>query len=172
MVILFNMIVKKVKMKNLYIVMIVFMTHMAYGMEDKKLTKLRDFFVPRELNSAIKELPQELQKVIAFKSVNDRPLWYERKRFKHGSCVNSARLNKDEKWLITASSDKTACIWNIATSKELLKVQHDNRVYSAHLNKDETWLVTASGDHTACMWDTKTGGQLLTVQHEIGRAHV
>jgi len=62
---------------------------------------------------------------------------------------------------VTASSDKTARVWDAATGKALSEpMKHDNYVNSAQFSPDGQRVVTASYDKTARVWDAATGKAL------------
>ena len=70
-----------------------------------------------------------------------------------------AVFSPDGKRIVTASSDKTARLWDADTGKpigEPLK-GHEDRVYSAAFSPDGKRIVTASADKTARLWDADTG---------------
>ena len=72
----------------------------------------------------------------------------ERLDLGHGVAVLSAAFSPDGKRIVTASSDKTARVWDAATGQpigEPLK-GHDNAVSSAAFSPDGTRIVTASWD--------------------------
>ena len=99
----------------------------------------------------------------------------------HWALVNSAAFSPAGTWIVTASVDGTARVWDVsttlntgaATGKELATlIGHTDMVTSAAFSPDGTRLVTASDDKTARVWDTATGKALSTLTGQIGRAHV
>ena len=75
------------------------------------------------------------------------------------ACVLSAAFSPDGKRIVTASADKTARIWDVATGQpigEPLK-GHKADVWSAAFSPDGKRIVTASRDKTARLWDAATG---------------
>ena len=84
--------------------------------------------------------------------------------------VNSAAFSPDGKWIVTASFDKTARVWDAATAKPLATLQgHTDRVDSATFSLDGKWIVTASGDKTARVWDAATGQPVATLRGLTGQ---
>ena len=78
--------------------------------------------------------------------------------------MNSAAFSPDGKLIVTASSDKTARVWDVNTGKEILSlVGHTGYVYFAAFNRDGKRIVTASSDKTARVWDFETGKPLLVL---------
>ena len=71
----------------------------------------------------------------------------------HEGPVSSAQFAPDGKWVVTASDDKTARLWDTASGKELHVLRgHEGGVRSAQFAPDGKWVVTASGDETARLW--------------------
>ena len=74
----------------------------------------------------------------------------------HTGAVYTAEFSPDGKWIVTASADGTARIWDASTGKLLAELKHENIVGSAHFSPDGKYVVTASGN-TASVWDAATG---------------
>jgi WD40 repeat protein/serine/threonine protein kinase len=87
------------------------------------------------------------------------PLW----SFWHDASLLTASFSPDGKWVVTASEDHTAKVWEAATGKAVGQpLRHDGRVNSAVFSPDGKWVVTASEDSTARLWEVHTG-KLLTI---------
>jgi len=86
----------------------------------------------------------------------------------HGGPVSSAFYSPDGQRIVTASSDKTAKVWDANTGKELMTLRgHDDGINSAFYSADGARIVTASSDKTAKVWDANTGQELMTLKgHE------
>ena len=86
----------------------------------------------------------------------------ERNQLKgHTSSVYSARFSSDGKRILTASSDRTARIWD-TTGKELAVLKgHSDIVYSARFSSDGKRILTASRDNTARIWRMEELSDLL-----------
>jgi len=68
--------------------------------------------------------------------------------------VLSAAFSGDGKRVVTASSDKTARIWDADSGKEIAVLKgHDDSVSRAAFSGDGKRVVTASDDNTARIWD-------------------
>ena len=70
--------------------------------------------------------------------------------------------------MVTASDDKTARLWDVATGAPIGKpLQHEDSVNSAAFSPDGARVVTASDDKTARLWDAATGAPIgKPLQHE------
>jgi WD40 repeat protein len=86
----------------------------------------------------------------------------------HGAAVSSAAFSSDGSRVVTASSDRTARVWDAATGKPLgPSFRHQEGVNSAAFNRDGSRVVTASSDRTARVWDAVTGKPLgPPLQHQ------
>ncbi|MGB7511251.1 MAG: WD40 repeat domain-containing protein, partial [Pelodictyon phaeoclathratiforme] len=76
----------------------------------------------------------------------------------HQSSVNSAAFSPDGRFVVTASYDNTARVWDAQTGKPVSQpMQHQDKVRSAAFSPDGRFVVTASDDKTARVWDAQTG---------------
>lgn len=76
----------------------------------------------------------------------------------HKDRLTGVNFDKDGKYLLTASYDKTARIWNVATGKIIQTFKgHNKSLYSAEFNNEYSSVVTASFDSTAIVWNVKSG---------------
>jgi WD40 repeat protein len=75
----------------------------------------------------------------------------------HTGSVYSASFSPDGKWVVTASMDKTARVWEAATGKLVAELRgHTDEVYNAAFSPDGKFVVTASRDGTARVWAIST----------------
>ncbi|WP_286619269.1 TIR domain-containing protein, partial [Variovorax sp. J22R115] len=86
----------------------------------------------------------------------------------HEGPVTSAQFSADGKTVLTASWDKTARLWDVASGKELRALRgHENVVTSAQFSADGKTVLTASWDKTARLWDVASGKELRALRgHE------
>ena len=83
----------------------------------------------------------------------------------HQEWVNHAAFSPDGKLVVTASWDKTARLWEVASGQSLQVLQgHQEWVYHAAFSPDGRLVVTASGDKTARLWDVASGQSLQVLQ--------
>jgi len=84
----------------------------------------------------------------------------------HEGTIWRVAFSPDSKRLVSASSDKTARIWDVATGEEQAVLRgHKNKVNTAAFSPDGQRVVTASGvpwkeqetDNTARIWDVESG---------------
>lgn len=76
-----------------------------------------------------------------------------------------ANICSHGKWLCTASENKTARIYEIASKSQLQCLQHDGWVWSAQFSPDGVLLCTASGDGLARIFDAETGAAMHRLPH-------
>ncbi len=74
--------------------------------------------------------------------------------FKHEDAVSNAVFSPDFKWVLTASWDKTARLWDAVTGKQTGPgMNHEAYVNSAVTNANGKWIITAGWDSAAHLWE-------------------
>src|SRR5262245_39437090 len=77
----------------------------------------------------------------------------------HTADLAGASFSPDGSKVVTASSDKTARIWDAKTGAVLHELSgHAESVRTAQFSPDGTRVITASRDGTARIWNVATGG--------------
>jgi WD40 repeat protein len=90
-----------------------------------------------------------------------RRLYPLRAVFSHRRNIGTAALSPDGKWVLTASYDATARLWDAATGEPVTELLgHKGRVTAVAFSRDGKLLVTGSTDKTARLWDARTGQPL------------
>ena len=69
---------------------------------------------------------------------------------------------------VTASDDKTARIWDLATGESLALVGHTDEVWNAQFSADGRTVATAGKDGTLRLWDAATGALQSTIPVPAG----
>jgi WD40 repeat protein/tetratricopeptide (TPR) repeat protein len=77
------------------------------------------------------------------------------------AALSDFAFSPDGKQVATASRDRTARVWDVATGQPVTApLRHDGPVNQVAFSPDVGRLVTASDDRTARLWDAATGKQL------------
>jgi Novel STAND NTPase 1/WD domain, G-beta repeat len=76
----------------------------------------------------------------------------------HSAKVNSLDISPDGRFIVTASSDKNAYIWNYNPEINNYSIYdslcgHNNIIWSCRFNKTGKYIITASEDSTIKIWD-------------------
>lgn len=88
----------------------------------------------------------------------------------HEGLVLSVAFDPAGKRLVTASQDKTARIWDLASSTApIVLTGHQEAVFSAAFSSDGRKVVTGSFDKTLRMWDAESGRELTANPIDAGK---
>jgi WD40 repeat protein len=76
----------------------------------------------------------------------------------HTKEVTGCAVSPDNKWIVSASWDRTLKVWDIATGMERCTLRgHTGRVMDCAMSPNGQWIVSASADHTLKIWDPFAG---------------
>ena len=88
----------------------------------------------------------------------------------HENWVNSAVFSPDGNYILTASADQTARLWEKASGRHIMTYRgHEDWVRSAVFSPDGQYILTASKDKTARLWETASSKNTLTYRGHKGR---
>ena len=88
----------------------------------------------------------------------------------HEDWVNSAVFSPDGEYILTASADQTARLWEKASGRHIMTYRgHEDWVRSAVFSPDGQYILTASHDQTARLWETASSKNTLTYRGHKGR---
>jgi len=117
-----------------------------------------------------KDLPEEYyptSPMIALETMLSK-MWKQRVLQGHKGKVKNANFSPDENYIVTASDDKTAKLWN-SSEKPIQTFKHEDIVNNALFSPDGERIVTISDDNTAKIWDLS--GQLIKTLPHQGRVN-
>lgn len=87
----------------------------------------------------------------------------------HTDQISRVCFSPDGRYVVTASSDGTARIWEAETGMQLTVLKgHTSFVVCAAFSPDGKYIVTASWDRTAKIWETATGTLKTTLVGHTG----
>ncbi len=102
--------------------------------------------------------------------VLDKPMWL---LSGHRGPVRSVAFSPDGRFILTASDDRTARVWDVKTGREVSVLRgHRRGVLSAAFSPDGKRVITSGDDATARVWDAGMGQGFveLTGQGEVESA--
>jgi WD40 repeat protein len=85
------------------------------------------------------------------------PTGRETARFRHDDALTALAFSRDGRYLATASSDRTARVWDLADLREVVRLPHPTTVNAVAFSPDGRRLATASGEpfgasHVVRLW--------------------
>jgi WD40 repeat protein/serine/threonine protein kinase len=107
---------------------------------------------------------------------NEARLWnrksgVELMAFRPHAAVAAAQYSPDGRWLVTASWDSSAKVWDVQTGQAVGKLEgvHQGFVNSAVFSADGLQILTASDDGTAQLWNATTRQPVQRFEGHQGR---
>ena len=86
--------------------------------------------------------------------------------FAHQDAVTHVMFSPDSAWILTASWDETAKLWDAASGQLIASFVHQGIVYYAAFSPDGARILTASADKTAKLWDAASGKLIVSISHQ------
>ncbi|NJR76680.1 MAG: hypothetical protein HC773_30260, partial [Scytonema sp. CRU_2_7] len=83
----------------------------------------------------------------------------------HDESITSINWSYDGKYIVTASADKTARIWNLSGKLVTELKGSKGQLFYASFSRDGKHIIATSDDKTARIWDT-SGKQLGILKHQ------
>jgi WD40 repeat protein len=80
----------------------------------------------------------------------------------HKGRIGGAAFAPDARWVMTASEDSSARVWDVASGRELQQFRLDNRGYAVRLSPDGRLACVVEDWSTIKLWDTTTWQRLHT----------
>lgn len=86
----------------------------------------------------------------------------------HTESILAMDIDSTGKYLLTASSDNTASLWEITTGAKLRSFKgHTDQVVSVFFTPDDKFAITGSRDKTIRLWDIATARQIKIIKKGI-----
>ena len=80
-----------------------------------------------------------------------------------GSRLVSCSSDRPGSRLVSRSTDNTACVWDVASGKEVFTLQHDDGVMRVALTPDEAHVVSSSHSSVS-VWSMTTGEKVAAIR--------
>jgi WD40 repeat protein len=81
-------------------------------------------------------------------------------------------FSRDDTRIVTASTDGTARVWEVATGRATVLDAHRTALLSADFTPDGTAIVTAAGDGALTRWELATGRPTILRREAAGLSFV
>lgn len=88
----------------------------------------------------------------------------------HTDEVNSIAVARNNRYIISGSSDKTLRVWDMVKGKEVMTLEgHGWKVRSVDVSFDSKYLVSGAIDGECILWNLETGEQIKTFSVSNGQ---
>jgi WD40 repeat protein len=87
---------------------------------------------------------------------------------RHKDVVWTTTFSPDQRFLLTASGDRTAALWETATGRFVREFRHEQQVLTAAFSPDGQRIVTGDTTRHAFIWDAATGKRLVGLMQHPG----
>jgi len=87
----------------------------------------------------------------------------------HSNSVSSVIFSTDGQYLASASADRTARIWEVATGDQVRSLVTASQVNSVAFTPDDRYLAGACFDGTVRIWNVSGGNEIATLTGHTGR---
>ena len=76
---------------------------------------------------------------------------------KHTSSINKIQMSHDDRWILTASNDLSAILWDAESGRRLHLLPHAERVVDAKFSPDSKSVLTIDFTGNVAIWNPETG---------------
>ena len=84
-------------------------------------------------------------------------------RMFHDNSVFSVAFSPDGKYVLSASSDFTARVWETESGIEVARMTHNSIVYSAAFSPNGKYVVSGSEDFTVRVWEVLPSAEVARI---------
>lgn len=84
----------------------------------------------------------------------------------HRSRVTSVAFSPDGRYVVSASADYTARVWETASGREIARMTHEGVVTSVAISPDGKYTISGSTDKTARIWETANSREIARMVNE------
>jgi WD40 repeat protein len=75
----------------------------------------------------------------------------------HTDSVEAVAFSRNGSFIVSASQDRTAILWDARTAERLSELTHDDQVFTAVFSPDARWVATGDWQGFVRVWETRIG---------------